>query len=305
MNFSLGYQLTDQYDFIDCIDAFPNMVNEVYFPWIGIADGRGLSVSGIGFQEEMESDLRYFHDKGIQLSVLFNSTCYGAKELTKSFAKQIEQVISYLNENVGLDSVTTTSLFVAKRVKQLFPQLDVRASVNMEITSIKQMEYLRGYFDSFYVGRSVNRNLSHVESMHSWCVEHNKKLNILANSGCISNCPAHTYHDNLVAHEREIVASGDMDTPFYGICWEYLSKSNNTDAFITDTTWIRPEDISLYEEIVDGVKLATRTHKDPLSIIQAYAQRSYIGNMLQLCEPDYSRLHYLDNKKIEISYLTF
>ena len=305
MKFSLGYQLTEQYNFSDCIDAYSYVVDEVYFPWLGIADGRGRSVSDVGFQEEMESDLRYFHKKGIRLSVLFNSTCYGANELTKSFAKMIERVIAYLCDYIGLDSITTTSLFVAKQVKKIFPQLDVRASVNMEITTIQQMDYLKSYFDSFYVGRSVNRNLPHVEFMHNWCRDHNKKLNILVNSGCLSNCPAHTYHDNLVAHEQEIIASGDMDVPFHGICWEYLSKPRNNHCFSSDTTWIRPEDISHYENIVDGMKLATRTHKDPMTVIKAYALQTYEGNMLQLCEPDYSSLYSLGNKHLDTSYLTF
>ncbi len=303
MRFSIGYQLTDGYDFVDCIDAFSDVIGEVYFPWLGIADGRGRSVSSIGFQEEMESDLRYIHDKGVKLSVLFNSTCYGARELSNSFGRQIEQVISHISEFIGLESVTTTSLFVAKEVKHTFPWLEIRASVNMEITTIRQMEYLSEYFDSFYVGRSVNRDVKHVNQMHDWCTENSKKLFLLANSGCLSNCPAHTYHDNLVAHEQELAASGDMKTPFYGICWEYLSKKQHQQAFRDDTTWIRPEDLFRYENKVDGVKLATRTHKNPMLVIKSYGKKSFDGNMLQLCEPDYSSLFALDNKQMDDSYL--
>ena len=32
-----------------------------------------------------------------------------------------------------------------------------------------------------------------------WCRANGKKLCILANSGCLGNCPWQTYHDNLIA----------------------------------------------------------------------------------------------------------
>ena len=32
MKFSVGYQITDQYEFIDCIMPHKNEIGEVYFP---------------------------------------------------------------------------------------------------------------------------------------------------------------------------------------------------------------------------------------------------------------------------------
>lgn len=300
---SVGYQLTEQYEFIDCVESFNENIDEIYFPWLGISDGRGRSVSGLDALTIMQEDLSHCKHMGKRLNVLFNSTCYGGKELTNSFLRQISSILEFLLTNIGLDSITTTSLFIAKNVKKSFPDLDVRASVNININTVQQMEFLKNYFDSFYAGRAVNRNLEHVKEMYSWCQEKEKKLYLLANSGCLKNCPAHMYHDNLVAHEHEIVASNDFCEPFHGICWEWYSGQKDAQPFIDNSTWIRPEDVHLFSSITDGVKLATRTHADPLMVISSYANGKHQGNMLRLCEPDHSGLFFLDNSQIKPGYL--
>jgi len=39
-------------------------------------------------------------------------------------------------------------------------------------------------------------------------------------------------------------------------------------------------------------------------VIAAYARRSFDGNMLSLCEPDFSALAYLDNTRFSDDWLT-
>ena len=52
-----------------------------------------------------------------------------------------------------------------------------------------------------------------------------KKLYLLANSGCLNDCPSHVFHDNLVAHEMEVDA--DDFRPFEATCWRYLESAAN------------------------------------------------------------------------------
>ena len=44
-------------------------------------------------------------------------------------------------------SVTTTSPLIAKFIKNNFEELEVRASVNMEIGTVQGLDYLAEYFD--------------------------------------------------------------------------------------------------------------------------------------------------------------
>jgi dTDP-4-dehydrorhamnose 3,5-epimerase len=121
--------------------------------------------------------------------------------------------------------------------------------------------------------------------------ENGKQMYLLANSGCLNNCSAHVFHDNLVAHEAEISAM-DNGYQFRGVCWDFLSDENNFDKWLQRTNFIRPEDIELYEDLVPAVKLATRVNSSPSRVLNAYVGKRYRGSVMELLEPNHSGIFY-------------
>ena len=95
--------------------------------------------------------------------------------------------MDYIQCNFGLASVTTTSPLIAKFIKNNFENIEVRASVHMEIGTIPAMEYISDYFDSYYMKREYNRDFDRIKELKNWCGKNSKKLFILANSGWNSN----------------------------------------------------------------------------------------------------------------------
>jgi collagenase-like PrtC family protease len=186
----------------------------------------------------------------------------------------------------GVDIITTASPAVAHTVKKYFPSIEVRASINMRIGTVKGMDYLADLFDSFHVMREYNRDLAHLHRLKAWADTHGKKLVLLANSGCFSHCSGQIFHDNLVAHEAEICEVHNIKdfTPY--VCWRMLKDRKNW-PMLLQNTWVRPEDIHYYEGLFDTVKLATRMHSHPGLVIDAYVRRSFFGNTLDLFEPGF------------------
>ena len=277
-------------------------IAEVYFPWVALSSGRpplmpeGLSIPEA--EEELLQDLRKLRSLGVSLDLLFNANCYGDRAVSNSFEKEIRNIISRLEaEGVKPEIVTTTSLFVARTIKKYYPETEVRASVNMRIGTIQAMQYVSDLFDSFYLQRDFQRNLPYVKTVSEWCRENGKKLCLLANSGCLRFCPGQTFHDNLIAHC--IGAAEDRVEDYNPHLCRNLYENGNHAVEILKSTWIRPEDISRYEGLVDVVKLATRQHFYPRSVISAYLSGSWDGNLLELLEPGHSPAFYpneIDNK---------
>ena len=225
------------------------------------------------------SDLAAISKKGIGLNILFNATCYGGNSQSKAFFDGVGNTVDYLTR-YNLTSVTTTSLLIAKFLQENFPQLDVRASVNMCIGTEEGFDYVKDYFDSFYLKRELNRDLGAIRKLKSWCDDHGKTLYGLANSGCLNNCSAHTFHDNLVSHESEI-SKMDNGFSFEGVCKKYLQKNDNIYKIFEVSSFIRPEDIHLYEDLFTSVKLATRINRNPIRILEAYiGKKEYKGSSL-------------------------
>lgn len=306
MKYSVGYQLRDDRGFVESMANYKEQIQEVYFSWADFPNGRNSQTNKMGItpweaQQRQESELTWLSQQGFRFNLLFNATCYGKESQSRAFFHKVGDTVDYIGGKMGLESITTTSPLIAKFIKENFPELEVRASVNMGIGTIQGMDYVGEYFDSFYIQREYNRDFTKIREMKSWCEDAGKKLYALANGGCLNHCSAHVFHDNLVSHEAEI-ASMDNGYAFRGICAEYLRKPENAWALLDQTSFVRPEDIELYESLFPMMKLATRVHARPERVLKAYLEDCcYSGSILNLLEPNHTALFYpwlLENRLI-------
>ncbi len=307
MKYIVGYQANDA--FIDSIIENKEHIREVYFSWGDMPNGRAslATVDGVTAfekQQKMCADIERISAEGIELNLLLNANCYGADSQSRAFFCKIGDTADYIKKNFGLSTVTTSSILIAKFFRENFDELDIRASVNMEIGSIEGLEYVKDYFTSFYIKRECNRSKAALDAVKSWCDENGKQMYLLANSGCLNFCSAHTFHDNLVAHEAQI-SKMDNGYQFGGVCHDYL-KAHPENA-VKNTNFIRPENITLYEEYTDAVKLATRVNPSPVNVLKAYIKGRYVGGINRLLEPDHSGILYptvLENSKFPKEFAT-
>lgn len=296
MKYMIGLKNTDT-ALVECIKKNKENIYEVYFSWGDIPNGRTSQLESENYapwemQEMQRNALAELSKEGIALNLLFNANCYGKDSQSRVFFNKVGTIIDYVAENYGLQSITTTSPLIAKFVHQNFENIEVRASVNMEIGTVQGMEYLAEYFDSYYMKRELNRDFEAIKKLHQWCEDNGKKMFLLANSGCLNHCSAHNFHDNLVAHEAEI-AQMDNAYEFHGICKEFLKNENHYQALIDNTNFIRPEDMHLYEPYFVAAKLATRIHRNPSMVVNSYMREKYSGNILELLEPAHNIYPYV------------
>ena len=164
----------------------PRISAKCIFAWPGQASGRNALGSIRGrrnwdAQYLLEEDLRSFKKQGIKLDLLFNANCYGGRAVSQNLENEVLSIIEHLDYCAGgADIVTTTSLAVARTVKKYFPDIEVRASVNMRIGTIPAMEYVSGLFDSYYLQRDFQRDIEYVKRVRKWCDDNGKKLCLLA-----------------------------------------------------------------------------------------------------------------------------
>ena len=307
MKFSVGYQLFSDSEFTDKITEYKEHIDEVYFSWADFPNGRNNQIkrgdmTSFEALKKMDCDLKKLSGNGLSFNLLFNATCYGKDSQSRVFFEKVGDTVDFVKRSYGLKSVTTASPLIAKFIKANFSGVDVRASVNMCIGSEEGMDYVKNSFDSFYLKRELNRDFDAIERLKSWCDKNGKKLYALSNSGCLNNCSAHTFHDNLVSHENEI-AEMDNGYAFEGICHAYLKNEENISKLAEITNFIRPEDIYLYEGLFPSMKLATRVNANPVKILDAYIKnKKFTGSVLSLLEPNHTatiKPYFFENSLIE------
>ena len=309
MKFSVGYQLMQDESFLKSIIENRAQVYEVYFAFGSFPNGRNTQNTVQAMlpheaEAQMLADLAFLCENGIALNLLFNANCYGKDSQSRAFYYQVGNTVDYFVERYALSSITTTSPLIAKFIKENFARIHVRASVNMEIGTCEGMDYLADRFDGFYLKRELNRDFSAIRRMKSWCDANGKELFMLANSGCLNFCSSHIFHDNLVAHEKDIAAM-DNAYSYNGTCWEYLSKPEKQYSLVAKTNYVRPEDMALYEGLFTAAKLATRVNSSPARVLEAYVKGKYIGAITELLEPNHSGAiypHYLDNRRFPVDF---
>ena len=293
MKFSVGYQLTDA-PLMEEIIKNKEQIGEVYFSWGNYPNGRHSALHQKGYtpeeaQARQRADLHRLAEAGIALNLLFNGMCYGKDAQSRTFFEGIGDTLDELSAAYGVSSVTTTSPLIARFIKDNFDEIEVRASVNMSIGTVEGMDYAKHLFESFYLKRELNRDFGAIRILKKWCDQQGKKLYVLANSGCLNHCSAHVFHDNLVSHEQEI-AKMDNGYAFEGLCRAHLKE--NPRAILERTSFIRPEEVALYEDLFPMMKLATRVSPCPVRILKAYLKGSYSGSLPDLLEPNHAALFY-------------
>ena len=305
LKLSVGYQFSENLPFSSIVKSYAEHIEEVYFAWTDMPSGRSVIGGYDGYfdynlQNILVEELKAIKQMGIKLNLLFNANCYGEDSMSQVLKGKVYSIINYLNEcGITIDAVTTASPAIAYMIKSEYPEIEIKASVNMKISTVKGMQYVSHLFDSFCVAKECNRNIENLKKLKEWAEKNGKKITVLANSGCMHDCSGQIFHDNMVAHEAEIAKQKNIDFLPY-MCWNYLKNPENF-VSVLQNTWIRPEDINNYEGLADTIKLATRSHQLPGMVIGAYARQKYSGNLLDLFEPGFSPAfapYIIDSSKI-------
>lgn len=271
-----------------CARHLPRIA-EVFFAWPGVLSCRPAPDYGQeGVRERLLDDLRWARGNGIELDTLFNANCYGDDAISTTLADFVSRNIAAMgDEGLLPDTVTTTSPFIATVLRQRFPQVKIRWSVNLRVHGTVGFESVLELFDSFYVSREHQRDLDYLREVSDWASAHGKAVGMQANSGCLRQCPFQTFHDNLHGHgdgrrPADQAAAREFSFSFFR-CKTHYARGNYEDFL--RSTWLRPEEMPEYEPHVDIVKLATRRHPDPVGILDAYATYSYNGDLAALMDP--------------------
>ncbi len=305
LKFSVGYPCTAPLSFFNTVAPYLDCIGELYFALDGFATGRAVFDNDPRYDgEKLHTELKRFSEQGVRLNLLLNGNCNGGEAISQTLAQRVCQTVGELYDQFGLQTVTTASPFIAQTIKRYYPDIDVRASVNMWIDGVSGMEQCADLFDSFYVKRDYHYCLDEIQAQHDWCHQNGKRLYLLANSGCIPHCAFHTFHDNMIAHSAE-VARMPKQADFEPYACRRLMADPQNRYRILSGNLVRPEDVHHYEKLVDGIKLATRIHPFPAIVIGAYKRERWNGDVSSLTEPGFGDMltpYMLDNTAIPPDY---
>ncbi len=250
-----------------------------------IGGGRSSYLIGKITKTELVNTIKEVHKNNITFNYLLNGANLNNFEHNKSGYKKIRALLDSLID-INIDSVTITSPFLFKLIKDQYPQLKIKVSAFAMVNSIekaKQWEDL-GADEICISAIACNRNFKLLSNIRNAV---KCGLQLIANANCMLDCIYEQTHMNIMTNSsrtRDNNRGFYLDYCFFNCSFKRLKNPVN----YIKSTWIRPEDLKYYESIgYDSFKILERNSPVDLLIkrVDAYSKRSFNGNLLELISP--------------------
>ncbi len=244
-------------------------------------------------------------------SRFINPGLYHDTQFLNQTLDKLEYLVSHANINgiVFSDAYFLNALSATKRDITGF--LEAVPGINFMIDSsekaVAMFEFIRQTGFKFpgkiVLDRSLNRNIRQLKKMGSDIKKAGNqiKIELLANEGCIYHCPFKLTHDAQISFSNTGLAQDQTFQTNRSIgchAWFFKTPEN-----FFKSPFIRPEDIDMYTQTADTIKLCGRT----LGVnflcrcITAYIENSYKGNLFNLMDATHwlSDVYHIENKKLD------
>lgn len=230
------------------------------------------------------------HKRKRSFNYLINPMCMDNKEFQKKNYKKIIRFLGKL-EQIGVDAITVNSPFLCELIKSKYPGITITVGLCAQVGSLPQIKYWENLgADEITLLENLNRNFSQLENILRYTKTSGIKTRLIANNICLSNCPYTILHGTSQSHASQ---KGHFSSSFH---IDYCLLKCNADRYLNPTkllssNWIRPEDITYYEELCRktnnsnfSIKLLDRASTTQLltKVVKAYISRSYDGNLMDI-----------------------
>ncbi|MDY6863688.1 MAG: peptidase U32 family protein [Thermodesulfobacteriota bacterium] len=249
---------------------------------------------------ELKEIRRLASSCGVEISVALNSPCFNGIQFHPPFQEELKNFLIQLKD-IGIDKLIITDPYLIRYILNEFPSFEICVS---SISYVDTPEKAR-FYDNIGVSRIILpidlvRNLPMLKRIRHGV---SCSLEVMANLGCMYNCPYHTYHSQYHTHKAK---NGLSDMIFKGDYYKNGCNEifRNEPWRLIGASYIRPEDIPVYDDLgIEYLKLAGR--ELPISWIinsaKAYINQKYYGNILEILTTTYKLKDefYLDNKELQ------
>ena len=224
------------------------------------------------------------HRHGYTFNYLLNTTCMNNEEFSIKGQYTMQRFMEWLIQS-GVDSVTVAIPYLARWLKKHYPTVKIKASIIANIDTIQKAIYWQDLgVESMMLSLDSNRDFTFLESITKTI---KCKVSLIVNLACVRNCIFSQYHYALGSHASQ--SSRRLKGFYIDYCSFFCRYFRLCDPTqIIRSCWIRPEDISYYEDIgIASFKIVGRILPTDriIKIVKAYGERNHKGNLLDILSP--------------------
>lgn len=212
-----------------------------------------------------------------------------------------------LNEAGALDGLIVLDFYYLSMLASagLYRSLDIIPSINLGIDSVEKacsaiQHIVKLGFDvpsKIILDRGLNRNMKRLgQVVRALRKDFGCKIELLVNEGCIQHCPYKVNHDIMIslAGSKSQVAqvmlqqaeSKGFDVSELNERWGCINHFKTSPADVLKIPFIRPEDLGMYEQMMDVAKISgkVKSNEFVFRAFEAYTSGHWSGNLLDILD---------------------
>jgi collagenase-like PrtC family protease len=271
--------------FVDQATRYP--VGDFYgkLPEDVVGGGRSSYMIGQISSSKFEKHVAHVRKNNFGFNYLLNASCLNNLETSREGQNKIRKLLKWMSD-IGVTATTISNPLLLRIIKDSYPKLKVRISVYACVDHAQKAIYWEknGADIICLDSLTVNRDLDALKSIRS---ASKIDLELLANGNCLQSCSLCHTHMNLLAHSSQKKHSQKGFVIDHCILECSKAKVKNPVNYIR-SDWIRPEDISLYEDLgYHNFKIVERNLPTTIMLnrLEAYSTKKYSGNLIDLVQP--------------------
>lgn len=230
---------------------------------------------------------------------LLNSRFHAARDYTDSARLlALAGLLDELRQRAGLTGIVYSDHYLLQALSDAAPEtcaeLEAVPSVNAMLTGpadvLRRLEFIGATAfrppSRVVLDRSLNRDMARLSHTVGALREHAPGVAVvlLANEGCLADCPFKHAHDSLIALGSHACGAADAHAVTSRLGCGRIFATDARQVF--QSPFIRPEDATAYEPLADALKLCGRTRgpRAMRRIVTAYLRGAWDGNLLDLLD---------------------
>ncbi len=229
-------------------EEFPDKIDniyEVFFPIENEIANTGRVIEQKGYRQEIE---RIFEDAkkyNIHTNILLNAGCMADQVISDSFLPKLVDYLKSLVNDYGLNMITISDFYIAAKVKEKIPELEIECSSVAYVDSVNKAMYWESIgVDIMVIPHDFTKHMDFIKDLKSNLKK--MKLKLMINHHCKNYCPMFTSHNNIEGH-------GDAGKKYMELC-ETFSKPWR----IYGSGYVTPRKLAVYDDYIDVYKILDR-----------------------------------------------
>ena len=289
-----GYAgLNKKYNNSQILETYGNITEKNIF-----CSGRADScIPGVD-KEKFEDYIKYSRDAGLDFNYTLNAPTIYNQEFTVEGIQKIEILLEML-DGLKVYNITVSIPSLIDVISKLDSRFKIRASTICQITNVNEaLAFKKLGVDKIVVKESINRKFGTLKKILE---NFGDNVEVITNVICHKDCIYRIFH-----YLQDAFDYGQKTWGYDYYVIRCVQRMINDPANILRFSWIRPEDISKYENI--GIKYYKMQGRqaviagNPVKAAEYYFKESYDGDLMHLLwlfSKYYSPSVKVDNKKLD------